>query len=124
MQEQITALDLNDLIVNEKVAIIDVRSIDEYNYYHINKAYNIHISELSINKVIEVLQNNNDDSKIIITYCNAGGRGGRAFSLLKEQNQQPNYHKYGLFIKNLQHGINQWIDSGFPIIKFTNNIKL
>ena len=122
MQEQLTAIELTELIVNEKVAIIDVRSVDEYNYHHINNAYNININDLSLDRVLEVLQNNNDNSKIIITYCNAGGRGGRAFALLKEQNQQDIYHKYGLSIKNLKHGINQWIDFGFPIIKSTNNI--
>ena len=117
MKENLSALELNELILNNKVAIIDVRSLEEFNYYHINKAYNININELSLNKVLNVLQSNKDESKIIITYCNAGGRGGRAFTLLKEQNQQSDYLKYGLCIKNLQYGINEWISLGLPIVK-------
>lgn len=116
-KNNISAQTLNELLQNGDVAIIDVRSKDQYNFYHINNAYNIPIDDLSLSVVIKELEKNNDKSKIIVTYCNSGGRGGRAFEMLYKENTQSQYSTYNLEIKNLEHGINQWINSGYGIIK-------
>ena len=114
-KEQLTPEEAKLLIDNYEAVVIDVRTKNEYQFYHINGALHIPIDELSIDVLIAKLNMKNLgelQKKIVITYCNAGGRGGRAFLLLKENNKHDN-----LLIKNLQHGINAWIQNGYPISK-------
>lgn len=111
-KEQITAEDLKDLIDHSKIKVfpLDVRSDLEYNRYHIKGSLHINIEELSIEALEKALNLNKNEKAIVVTYCNAGGRGGRSFTLLNSQNSNPN-----IIIKNLKHGINEWIDAGFEI---------
>ena len=113
--EQLTPEEAKLLIDNYNSVVVDVRTEKEYQFYHIQGALHIPINDLSIDVLIAKLNMNNLgelQKKIVITYCNAGGRGGRAFILLKESNKHDT-----LLIKNLQHGINAWIQSGYPISK-------
>ncbi|MDR0484463.1 MAG: rhodanese-like domain-containing protein [Alphaproteobacteria bacterium] len=111
-EEQLSAESLKNLIENSKIKVIplDVRSYAEYNGYHIEGALHIHIVDLSIESLQAALNLQPQEKAIVVTYCNAGGRGGRSFSLLKEQNNNSNIQ-----IKNLTHGINEWINKGYPI---------
>ncbi|MDR2007754.1 MAG: rhodanese-like domain-containing protein [Alphaproteobacteria bacterium] len=111
-QDQISARELQNLMETSKIKVIplDVRSDVEYNRYHIRSALHIHIVDLSIESLEKALSLKDGEQVIVITYCNAGGRGGRSFSLLKSQNTNKNIQ-----VKNLTHGINQWIEAGFPI---------
>lgn len=111
-KEQITAEDLKNLMDNSdfKIIPLDVRSDLEYNRYHIKGALHINIENLSIEALEKALNLQSGEKAVIATYCNSGGRGGRSFNLLKEQNTNSN-----IFIKNLQKGINSWIDAGFEI---------
>jgi rhodanese-related sulfurtransferase len=112
-KEQLSAINFKELMEQDDIKVfpLDVRSQPEYNRYHIKGSLNIHIENLSIEVLEKTLNLDKSEEKIIVvTYCNAGGRGGRSFSLLKEQNTNPN-----IIIKNLQHGINEWILAGFEI---------
>jgi rhodanese-related sulfurtransferase len=110
-KEQLSPADLADLIAHSKCYVIDVRSAREYERYHIKGAYNINIDDLSWDNLLQTLNIKNEDDVSVVTYCNAGGRGGRAFLMLKNQKPQGANIK----VKNLQHGINAWIDAGHKI---------
>ncbi|MCL2567590.1 MAG: rhodanese-like domain-containing protein [Alphaproteobacteria bacterium] len=111
-ESQLSAQQLKDLMENSKIKVIplDVRSKIEYDRYHIKGALNIHIVDLSMQSLQKALNLKENEKIIIVTYCNAGGRGGRSFSFLTNENTNENIQ-----IKNLTNGINQWIDNGFPI---------
>lgn len=117
-KEQISAKELDFLINNykNKIYILDVRSPLEYSSYHLKAASNFPIEDLSLLNVLNELNiSPKDEEVILVTYCNAGGRGGRSFNMLKEENSK--IANSQLLIKNLQHGINEWIDLGYKISK-------
>ncbi len=110
--EQINAQELQQILEDSsiKVVPIDVRTEAEYKRYHIKGSLNIPIAGLSIDGLRSALELNANDKIIIVTYCNAGGRGGIAFNILKASNTYDN-----IVVKNLQHGINEWIDAGYAV---------
>ena len=113
--EQLTPKETKLLIDNYGAVALDVRTEKEFQFYHIKGALHIPIDELSVETLTSKLNMENlgdIGKKIIITYCNAGGRGGRSFLLLKNSNNNDK-----LLIKNLQHGVNAWIQSGYPVTK-------
>ncbi|MFL1781198.1 Rhodanese-like domain-containing protein [Candidatus Hepatincolaceae symbiont of Richtersius coronifer] len=116
-KEQLNADELKYLMETQKVMILDVRTPKEFKLYHINGAYNLPIGDLSYEKLVDLKQAKGFNGNIVVTYCNAGGRGGKSFTLLK--NQQLSQTKDNnsslneqLQIKNLTHGINEWINKG------------
>lgn len=69
-----------ELMKNNQVTILDVRSQEEFNLGHILGAVNIPIDELP-NRYNEV-----PTDKLIVTYCGkGGGRSERAAKLLTEK---------------------------------------
>jgi len=63
---------------NSDVVLLDVRSIQEYEEYHLNYAINIPLYELR-SKAESILSKNN----IIIVYCQSGKRSKKACKCLE-----------------------------------------
>lgn len=75
----ISYIEAKDLIrKNCNTILLDIRSNQEYNEYHLDGAINIPLYELRtrINKIVE------DKSQIIIVYCQSGGRSRKAINIL------------------------------------------
>ncbi len=65
---------------NTQGILLDVRSIQEYNEYHLNGAICIPIYELQ-NKIVNMIE---DKNGLIIVYCQSGGRSKKAEGILKK----------------------------------------
>lgn len=103
---QILATDLDNLIkTTTNLVIIDVRDAEEYNKYHISNAININIGSISLDTLVSVLKLNANSNLTLVTCCNTGGRGGRAYETIKTL--LANYTNINVL--NLQHGINSFI---------------
>lgn len=77
----ITYVDAKELLrENAKSILLDVRSPQEYNEYHLVGAICIPTYELKdkIEKIVD------DKTFIIIVYCQSGGRSKKAINLLKK----------------------------------------
>ena len=71
----------DDLVSNGAV-IIDVRSKEEYEDYHLEGAINIPYTEIATK--IKEYSNITKDTKIVV-YCKSGVRSGKAFETLKSE---------------------------------------
>lgn len=114
-KEQISAEELKQLMAEYTVIVLDVRTKEEYFSYHIKNAINLPYQSLSYSVLKEHLKVYNADFIIVVTYCNSGGRGGKSFTLLHSANDDSK-----ILVKNLTHGINEWIDKGYPIQENSN----
>lgn len=99
----ISAGELNKLISNEidlwKYQIIDLRDITEYQQYHLKGAINIEYDRfMEMSEYYKIL----NKKKIIILYCD---RGGRSIYAAKRLTQ------YGYMVKSLSGGLNEYIKS-------------
>lgn len=69
-------------LVGEGAVLIDVRTVDEYSERHLDKAVNIPVDQLN-GQMSEIEKlTSGDKSKPIVVYCQAGGRAGRAKTML------------------------------------------
>ena len=64
---------------NNKAILIDVKSEDEYNKFHIKNAINIPLNKIE-NNIDKIVKNK---EKMIILYCETGKRAKAAKRLLK-----------------------------------------
>lgn len=78
---------------SEKLTVIDVREVDEFESGHINGAQNIPLSELS-NRLEEF---NQDEAYYVI--CRSGRRSANACEILEEQN---------INVTNVEGGMLAW----------------
>lgn len=62
------------------VWLIDVRTIDEYKYRHLDDAINIPLQDIDA-EIQKVVTNKND---VVIVYCEYGSRSKKAYSKLKK----------------------------------------
>lgn len=77
----ITYIEAKELMRESANAVLlDVRSNQEYNEYHLDGAINIPLYELQIS-VNNIIQNRNN---IIVVYCQTGGRSKKAVNILKK----------------------------------------
>ncbi|MFV7234758.1 rhodanese-like domain-containing protein [Flavobacterium sp. ZB4R12] len=81
---------------NEKIQIIDVRSKEEFENYHIPEAINIALSEIE-NQINQIKK----DHKIIIACGKGGGRSMDGAKLLKKMGYNANW---------LCGGTNEWLN--------------
>lgn len=65
----------------EGAILIDVRTAEEYNSKHLEKAINIDYQEIG-DKILSKVKNKDDK---IIVYCQSGNRSAKAASTLKEK---------------------------------------
>ena len=107
---EINAKGLNNLLSSEeKILLIDVREVSEYNEAHIDGAVNIPLGVIN-NKVVEDLAKEKKAS-LVVFQCLSGGRSGVAIERLLKSNEAD------LMFKNLIGGILSWINEGLPVVK-------
>jgi len=93
------------LEADEKVFVLDVRTPEEYNAYHIKGARNIPVKELP-KRVGELPEDKNSE---IVTHCESGFRSAHAAIFLKA---------YGYTnVRNLEHGMHEWREEGYEVEK-------
>lgn len=100
----ISAKQAKELIDKEKdVFILDVRTKEEYNEFHIKGANLIPIQELesNLNKIPK--------EKKVVVHCAKGKRSARACEILKDKGLKELY--------NIEGGINQWKSEGYSVEK-------
>ena len=71
---------VRDMIYDSDNILIDVRSIQEYNEYHLNSAVCIPSYELQ-KKIPDMIENKN---QMIILYCQTGARSKKAIKILEK----------------------------------------
>jgi rhodanese-related sulfurtransferase len=98
----ISPAEVYEIITNdEDYIILDVRTQDEYNEGHLDKALLIPVDELE-GRIDELDQNNP-----IIVYCRSGARSNRAANILIENGFNEVYD---------MGGIMGWQEAGFPVV--------
>ncbi len=77
----ITYIEAKELLKqNSRGILLDVRSIQEYNEYHLSGAICIPHYELQT-KILNIIE---DKNQLIILYCQSGGRSNKAVGILKK----------------------------------------
>ena len=97
--------DAEKMIGEGGVVVLDVRSPEEYAEGHLAGAINMNINDAGFADNVRAL----DRDKKYVVYCLAGGRGGRAVSLMNELGFKD--------AKNLVGGITVWKSEGLPVEK-------
>lgn len=102
--KNISAKQAKELIEKgNEVFILDVRTREEYNEFHIKGANLIPIQELEQN-----ISRIPKDKKVIV-HCAKGKRSAKACEVLKNEGLKELY--------NVEGGINQWKTEGYPVEK-------
>jgi rhodanese-related sulfurtransferase len=86
-----------------KLVLLDVRTIPEYNEGHLENAINIPVQELA-DRLDEL--NKNDE---ILVYCRTGNRSSTAVDILNNAGLTKIYH--------MHEGISIWIQQGYPVVQ-------
>jgi rhodanese-related sulfurtransferase len=77
---KINCTDIETIKTYNDYMIIDVRTPDEYNSGHLEKAINIEYQD-----IVSVLEEKNISKETpIVVYCKSGGRSGQAYESLKQ----------------------------------------
>lgn len=76
----VTKSEFKTLMSNKEAQLIDVRTSGEYNDGHIANAKNIDFNGANFKTNIAKL----DKNKPVLVYCQAGGRSGKAATMMKE----------------------------------------
>lgn len=85
--------------------ILDVRTPEEYNNGHIEKALNIDYNSVDFQDKIKEL----DKKKTYLVYCRTGGRSAKSIAIMKNLNFNNLYHVY--------EGIEKWKKKGYKTVK-------
>ena len=93
------------LIKDGKVAILDVRTADEYKEGHIAGAQNIDFTENDFEKRVSAL----DKSKAYLLHCGSGRRSTASLEIFQKLGFQHLYH--------LDGGLKAWQGAGKPVEK-------
>jgi rhodanese-related sulfurtransferase len=102
---EVSAKDAVDLIANIDPVILDVRSAREFDAGHISNSILIPVQVLQIR--IGELDQYKD--RTIFVYCRSGNRSTVASRMLND--------KGFMQVVNLRHGLNDWRQSGFKLVK-------
>ena len=103
--ENVDAKTFKELVDAGKGIILDVRTPEEVSEGFINNASTINLYDDDFNAKINLIQKD----KQIYVYCKSGGRSSEAAELLKKNGFSKIY--------NLNGGISEWENKGFPIVK-------
>ncbi len=95
--------ELHEKLCKKSVTLIDVRELWEYNMLHIKEAHHIPLGEFSIKKLPQ-------SSLPIVIHCAAGIRSAKACQMLLDVNES-------LEVYNLEGGIKDWYNKGYPVIQ-------
>jgi phage shock protein E len=84
--------------------ILDVRTPEEFNDGHIDRAININLNSNDFKDQINKL----DKNKIYVVYCRSGHRSGNAVKIMKDLKFMEVYDIGGII---------QWEDAGYKLVK-------
>lgn len=93
------------LIKDNKIQLVDVRTVAEYSEGHIPGSLNINVMDENFAAAVDELLQKDQP---VAVYCKSGRRSRNAAKLLV---------KKGLKVYNLDKGILNWIDEGMEIEK-------
>lgn len=85
---------LKQLLSEEKLQLIDVRTPEEFKSGSISSAVNIDVSGISFNRSIEELNKN----ELTVVYCRSGMRSRRAAKLLQDKGFTEVVNLYGGYV--------------------------
>ncbi len=90
---------------NDKIIVLDVRTKEEFEEGHIEKAINIDIKQEDFESQIQKLAKD----EIYIIHCRSGRRSTSGLEVMKKMSFQKIYHMNG--------GILQWEEEKLPLVK-------
>ncbi len=102
-----------ELLDEEDVFLLDVRTPPEFNSFHIEGATLIPVtnssgSSLSSDKLLEARVDEVPENKKILVYCRSGHRSISASKILVNAGYSQVY--------NMEGGINAWTGAGYPVV--------
>lgn len=97
----ISADEMQEILQQESVQLIDVRSLEEFNENFVKGAQNIIYNEDFESNIQEL-----DKSKPVVVYCQTGNRSKDCSSILLENGFKK--------VMELEDGLDQWIFEGKP----------
>jgi len=99
-EDHISAEELGHLIIDKDpdFLVIDVRSEEDYNKFHIKPSLNIPLEKLLEQEILDEL----DDEILIVLYSNGGTHAAQAWVLLQQQGFENSTVLLG--------GLNYWVD--------------
>ncbi|WP_048050921.1 rhodanese-like domain-containing protein [Methanosarcina soligelidi] len=102
-----------ELLDEEDVFLLDVRTPSEFNSFHIESATLIPVtnssgSSLSSDKLLEARVDEVPENKKILVYCRSGHRSILASKILVNAGYSQVY--------NMEGGINAWTGAGYPVV--------
>lgn len=116
--ENVTACQTKNILEEEDVFLLDVRTPAEYNYSHIEGAkliplknvpahdpVNLSDDQLLPNRMKELPENKN--TKIVV-YCYTGKRAGIASQMIADAGYKRVY--------SIQGGLTAWVNAGYPVV--------
>lgn len=96
---------IEDHSAGNDLAVIDVRTPEEFASGHIGGAVNIDVMSSSFREVIGALER----EKIFVIYCLAGSRSSKALAIMQEMGFKSVYNLFG--------GIKEWKSAGYPVVQ-------
>lgn len=103
--KDISAEEMKKFITDKQVVLLDIRTLDEFQEGHIDKAINIDFYSESFENNLDKL----DKTKIYLIYCRSGNRSGTALKTMKKL-------KF-LEVYNVLGGVGSISKSGYPLVK-------
>lgn len=97
----VTPEEMQEIILNQQIELIDVRTVEEFNEQHIEGAQNLIFDEDFEEKIKQL-----DSTKTIVVYCQTANRSKVCSELLEKNGFQK--------IIELKGGLDQWILEGKP----------
>lgn len=116
--ENVSAEEARELIEEDNVFVLDVRTPSEFNSSHLKGATlipfkNASGSNLSPEYLLEARIKEVPMNKKILVYCRTGRRSAAASTILVNAGYSKVYNMVG--------GINSWIDAGYPVVSKDQN---
>ena len=103
--KNLSSAQFEELIKNENVQLLDVRTLAEHMEGHIPSSLNINVQDKDFSSCIDDLL---DNQKEVAVYCRSGRRSRTAADILV---------KKGFKVYNLDKGILNWMEEGRDIEK-------
>ncbi|MDR2007753.1 MAG: rhodanese-like domain-containing protein [Alphaproteobacteria bacterium] len=105
--KEITAIELQNLLKNEEILIVDVRTAEEYAQAHLKNAFLMELHNFNQEKLEQKCEGILGLKKVIFQ-CRSGVRSVSAIELLSSRFPYESY--------NLQGGIIAWVGRGYEVI--------
>lgn len=76
-------------VQQNNIILIDVRSVEEYQEYHIENSFSIPIDEIKLDsgktKLSQIINNSTIKNPTIVFYCTSGVRSIQAYKIMKDK---------------------------------------